>query len=520
MARFRSPTRDLDARWTAGGGTRIRRRLKASLVTLVLGAVAFAAALTGSAYAAADTQVGIADDALLFDHPDQAAVAVAVWRAFGIDVVRIRARWGSIAPAPKARRPPAGFSAGDPGDPRYDWTRLDRAVALVRSQGLAVIIQITGPGPVWASLSPGRDNPRWKPRGRAFARFAGSVAGRYRAAVDTYVVWNDPNDATYLEPQWRCARGDCTPVSPHSYRGLVRAAYPAIKAADPGARVLIGALAPSGRHPRAAGSPMRPLRFLREMGCVDRHFQPRRHRECRDFHAARGDGLAYNPHGGLKPPHSSDPQRDNARLGDLGRLERTLDRLSGAGRVVATTGRFDVYLTDFGYETYPPDAYHGVVPEIQSRWLAQAGFLAWRDPRVKALVQDPWKDEPLVVTGPRARAYGGSQAGLLYSDGVVKPALYAFPQPFYARLSKDKREVVFWGQVRPGGAHDIVLERRPLNHNDFQPALGLRTNGFGYWFLRAPAGAPADYRFSYQVPGAGTSSSVRIYSAIEHIRPG
>jgi hypothetical protein len=520
MCAFSHPLRRLDARWTPPR-EHPRRRLNAFLGALAIALCASLAPVGSVAHAASDTQIGIADDPLLFDHPDQASTAVAAWRAFGIDVVRIRARWGTIAPALAAHRPPAGFRAGDPGDPRYNWSRLDQAIGLVRSQGLGVILQITGPGPVWASVSPRRGNPRWKPDRRAFAQFAGAVAGRYRAQVGTYVVWNEPNDATWLEPQWQCVRHQCTAVSPHVYRGLVRASYPAIRAADPGAQVLVGALAPRGRQPRAPGSPMRPLTFLREMGCVDRHFQPRTHGACLDFHAARGDGIAYNPHGGLKPPHTSDSQRDNARLGDLGRLERTLDRLSGAGRVVATTGRFNVYLTDFGYETYPPDAYHGVVPEIQTRWLGQAGFLAWRDTRVKMLVHDPWRDEPLIVTGSGSRAYGGSQAGLIYSDGVAKPALYQFTQPFYARLSKDKRQIVFWGQVRPGDAHDIVIERRPLNHNDFQPALGLRTNSFGYWFLRAPTGAAADYRFSYEVPGATPSSPpARVYSAIEHIRPG
>jgi hypothetical protein len=490
-------------------------------VVSALALAALAGPLTGGAAGAPDTQVGMADDALLFDHPDQASVAVGVWALLGVDVVRIRVRWGAIAPRPQNRRPPAGFRAGDPGDPRYSWGRLDRAVGLVRLHGLRIMLQITGPGPLWASVSPGRRNPRWKPDRRAFAQFASAVAGRYRSSVDTYVIWNEPNDATWLEPQWECRHGECSAASPHIYRGLVRASYPAIRTADPGAQVLIGALAPRGRRPRGSGSPMRPLRFLREMGCLDRHFVARKHGACREFHAARGDGFAYNPHGGLKSPHSSDPQRDNARLGDLGRLERTLDRLSSAGRIIATTGRFDVYLTDFGYETYPPDAYHGVVPEVQTQWLAQSGFLAWRDPRVKALVQDPWRDEALEVTGSGSRAYGGSQAGLIYSDGAAKPALYQFTQPFYARLSKDKRELVLWGQVRPGGAHDIVLERRPLNQNDFRPALGLRTNPSGYWYLRAPTGAAADYRFSYEVPSADPSGTpVRVYSAIEHIRPG
>jgi len=138
------------------------------------------------------------------------------------------------------------------------------------------------------------------------------------------------------------------------------------------------------------------------------------------------------------------------------------------------------------------------------------------------LVQHPWRDEPLVVRGPGARAYGGWQSGLLYADGVGKPALAEFPNPFYARLSRDRKEVVFWGQVRPGGSHRILLERRPLNQgNDFRPFLGITTNASGYWSLRGPTGAPADYRFSYDLPGPDPSDPpAHFVSAIEHIRLG
>ena len=521
MARLNHLSPRMDATWTSSAGSPHRRRVNTPFLAAAAACCLLFGAHSAVAKAAGDTQVGMAYDAALLDHPDQGRVAAGLWRLFGVDVVRIRARWSQIAPGTKAQRPPAGFRAGDPGDPRYRWTALDRAILTVRSQGMGVILEVTGPGPLWTSVSPSRGNPRWKPDRRAFARFAGAVAGRYRSAVDRYVLWNEPNQPDWLEPQWECSRRVCDPVSPHLYRRLVRAAYPAIKAADPGAQVLIGALGSRGRHPAAPASPMRPLRFLREMACVDRHYQPREHGRCRDFNPAQGDGLAYHPLAGLRSPHARDPQRDNALLGDLDRLERTLDRLSATGRLRASTGRFDLHLTNFGYETFPPDAYHGVVPEIQTRWLAQAGFLAWRDPRVKSLVQSPWRDDPLRVTGPRARGYGGSQAGLLYADGVAKPALYQFTHPFYARVSSARKEVVFWGQVRPGAGHDVLLERRPLNHNDFQPLLGIRTNPAGYWSLRLPVGAPADYRFTYEVPNPDPSAPpIRLASAIEHIRPG
>ena len=66
----------------------------------------------------------MAYDAALLDHPDQGRVAAGIWRLFGVDVVRIRARWSQIAPGAKAPRPPAGFRAGRSGRPPL---QVDRA---------------------------------------------------------------------------------------------------------------------------------------------------------------------------------------------------------------------------------------------------------------------------------------------------------------------------------------------------------------------------------------------------------
>ena len=91
-----------------------------------------------------------------------------------------------------------------------------------------------------ASTAPGRGNPRWKPSAPEFGHFAHAVAARYGAQVDRYLLWNEPNSPGWLQPQNECRRGVCTPVAPHLYRALVRAATPKIHAADPGSVVLLG----------------------------------------------------------------------------------------------------------------------------------------------------------------------------------------------------------------------------------------------------------------------------------------
>jgi hypothetical protein len=42
------------------------------------------------------------------------------------------------------------------------------------------MLTITGPGALWTSRSPARDDPRHDPDPDAYAMFAGAVAARYR----------------------------------------------------------------------------------------------------------------------------------------------------------------------------------------------------------------------------------------------------------------------------------------------------------------------------------------------------
>ena len=228
------------------------------LILLILLAV-----LVSAAPAQADPEVGIADDRILMAGGAPADRAVAEWGKLGVDTVRIFALWSRIAPASK----PRGFQPADPADPNYQWFFLDQAVARVRAAGMSVTLTVTGPGPRWVSSEPRRRNPAWKPRPAAYAAFAEAVARRYGASVDRYILWNEPNISAWLSPQAKCSRGRCTPVSPHLYRSLARAGYPAIRRGDPGAQVVIGALSPRGQRLRASDTVMRPLLFLRRLGC-------------------------------------------------------------------------------------------------------------------------------------------------------------------------------------------------------------------------------------------------------------
>jgi hypothetical protein len=462
----------------------MRRRARiAALMALVACLAAPAAAL-----AAGDLEVGIEDERIMLDDFHRSApAAVAAWSEIGVDVVRLHARWNRLAPGPHARRRPAGFNAANPYDRHYNWSELDRAVNLLRAYGLKVALTVTGPGPLWSSRAPKRGDGTYKPDARAYGQFARAVALRYRGQIERYMVWNEPNIAGWLSPQSDCRRVGrggsrrtvCTPVSPHIYRALVRSGVAAIHAADPGPEVLMGELAPIGNEPRSNLTTIAPLPFFRAMGCVDNRFRKLRTGLCRGFKPAAADAIGHHPHGVFQAPDEPSKDKQWAKMGDLSRLFKTLDRLTRAKRLRAPNGRFDMHLTEFGYQTSPPDHVIGIRVSRQAAWLQQASYLSWRNPRVRSIFHYQWEDEPVRYRGTGSLAYAGWQSGLLYVNGRAKPALQGFATPLVVDRPPGTSKARVWGQVREGGAHVVTLQRR--QSGGFVTVATFPTDQNGYW---------------------------------------
>jgi hypothetical protein len=489
-------------------------------MTRALGAVLAAACLLAAAPAGAsrDLRIGIADDTVLLRSPDTIEETVARWKDMGVDVARMHVRWVSVAPAPDARRPPRGFDPFDPDDPHYNWGALDRAVAVLHAAGIEPILAVTGSGPLWSSSRPSLDNPRWRPSPRRFAAFATAVARRYRDAVTDYVLWNEPNQPGWLQPQFSCRARVCRPVSPHVYRHLFNAAAPAIRKADPTAEVFAGALAPRGSDPDARNSAMRPLTFLRAFGCVNDRYHVVRAGRCATFRAPLVDGISYHPHGVLRSPSQRNPQRDEAAIADLGRLETVIDRIAARGALhCICTGHIPIHLTEFGYQSDPPDPDQGVSPAEQARWLQEAGYVAWRDPRIKTLIQYEWRDDPLPEgpPDPGQSRYAGWQSGLLYADSRAKPALRAFANPFWVQARPGDPFVTVWGQARAGGEHTVSLERR-LPGRAWRTLMTVESDAFGAFTTRLELPGIAELRFAY---GAKESEPITVRRSIGVVPP-
>jgi hypothetical protein len=100
--------------------------------------------------------------------------------------------------------------------------------ARLNAAGVKPIVVITG-APSWANGSSDRLVP---PRSAAdFGAFAGAFATRLRGKVAGYEIWNEPDAAAF----WHGGAPDVA-----KYAALLKAGYPAIKAADPSAKVVTG----------------------------------------------------------------------------------------------------------------------------------------------------------------------------------------------------------------------------------------------------------------------------------------
>jgi hypothetical protein len=324
-------------------------------------------------------------------------------------------------------------------------------------------------------------------------------------AVKLWTIWNEPNHTGFIQPQHVNVGGKLVPKGPHLYRRLVEAAYPAIKGIQSDSTVLVGGTSSQGvRNPRKEQDGMQPLRFLRELACVDDKLRPVSSGDCADYKPLPGDGWSHHPYSLLHTPDYSDARNpENLPIGNLDRLTKTLDQLVAMRRIDPKVA--DVYLTEFGYETNPPDPIKPFTPAKQAALLSWSEYLAYRNPRVRMwpqfLLRDLGRRSAADVAAGK-REYGDWQSGLLFLDGTPKPALTSFQLALHAdcQTVRGKRQVLIWGHVRSAAeAAEVQLTLRagPI----FRPAAstakaaGLR---------RLDRGASATALLPFLTAGDGT----------------
>jgi hypothetical protein len=472
----------------------VRRRLVAAALLLALAGVLLALTLGGGARrpVPAGGPTIVQDDAeVLFRSTARVRDTMRTLRSLGVDWLRVTANWSFIAPSPTSPRAPR-FDASDPDAyPPGAWARLDRAVRLADAAGLRVMIDVGFWAPRWAVTRPSRppDRQRDGIDARRFGAFAAAVARRYSGrhaglpAAVGFTVWNEPNFRIFLLPQWERSAGAWQVASADEYRAMVYAAVPAIRRVAPHALVLIGGTAALGTdHPTTREAQVPPLRFLRALACVDDRLKPIRTGACAGFRPLPGDGWAHHPYSPRRPPVQGDPQPDTATLADMGRLTTLLAQLHAAGR---TQEPLPTYVTEFGYETNPPDLTQPVTPADQARWLPEAEAIAHRTPGVRGFAQFLLRDLP---------ARDDFQTGLVFPDGRRKPAFASFA--YSLAVSRTPKGIQAFVHVRPGhGRREVRIETRRPGGGPWTGLAEARTDADGF----AEASFGADPRNSFRL---------------------
>jgi hypothetical protein len=469
-----------------------------------------------------DVEVVVQDDAQLREAPpEQIRAAAQRLAALGVDRIRFTGSWVGLAPDPQAARRPA-FDASDPAAYSADgWLKLDTAIVETVRAGMKPMIDVSFWAPRWAveRASSEPDQGRWRPSPEAFGEFAGALATRYSGAyvdpvtgvklppVRLWTTWNEPNHPAFLLPQWERRDGRWLPASPHIYRAMHEAGYAAIKQVDPANQVLLGGLSSVGTDHPGVDTRITPLRFLRELACVDARLRPLRRSECRDFRPLQADGFAIHPYGFSLPPDGAPAEPGVVTMARLPELTGLLAALHRRGR---TEQALPVYVTELGWETNPPDFNRGVPPDAQARYLSQSMWMAWQRPDVRMIAQYLLRDipvDPAAPPGSRA-SVRTFQTGVEFADGTPKPALTALELPLWIDAAPDGAGYRAWGRVSPGdGARRVAFERLRPDGSWATVGASLDTKADGT--VEQTLREPGTYRMRWAAP-AGSRWSLPV----------
>lgn len=470
----------------------------------------------------------------------------------GVTRVRVFFTWNQIAPDPTATREPAGFDGSNPAAyPAANWKQYDAIIKGVEAHHLGLDVVLGPPPPRWAE---GRGAPDpavhtyWRPNAREFQDFVDAVGTRYSGhytpagaskplpRVAFWSIWNEPNIGVSLAPQ--TVDHNTVEESSRLYRQLADAAWNGLQSSGHGKDVtLLGETAPAGST--AAGAPgnfsaMAPLRFLRALYCVDANYRPLTGpaatvRGCPATASASGRFAAENPvlfkasafsdhmyPQGLPPNVATPNEPDYAELASVPHLISALDRLQGA---YGSHKRFQIYDTEFGYQTAPPDTQGGTVsPAVAAGYLNWSEYLHWRNPRIASYDQYLLLDPAPPTNG---KPYTAFATGLMTYQGAPKPTRAAFTMPLYlpATRTASGHPLEVWGCVRPATTaartshrpQFVDVQFRRGDSGAFATVDRVRLpKAFCYFDVRTTFPGSGSVRLSWSYPHGGPVINSRI----------
>jgi len=368
--------------------------------------VALAAGLASTAAASPSLRVGIFDDGMvLYGEPDPVFAQLS---KTGAQLVRVNLWWAGPGIRVATRKPKR---PADPNDPAYNWDTYDRTVRFAVVNGIIPVFSILGTPP-WANKAKGWNVAPSSVRDlRLFAvaaqrRYSGEFVnadGVTLPRVSLWMAWNEPNNPVFLKPQFRRTTKGWTVQSGRDYAKICNAVVQGVKFVQKSSKVACGATSPRGNNnPNSSRPSVSPLAFARAMKAGG---------------ATGFDAYAHHPYNGspaetptTKPPPGRRGQPPTAvTLGNFDVLVTEVNRLYRK--------RVRFWITEYGYQTNPPDRIAGVTPAKQAAYLTQAVAYARRHPQVDLFLWFLLRDEARL---------GGWQSGLTTVAGKRKPSFNAF----------------------------------------------------------------------------------------------
>lgn len=401
---------------------RTRRRFSDALLIGVLLAV-----LASGAAEARGLRLGFYDGGYVGDASTR-ATALARTKSVNGTIVRLGATWAGIAPTqPKL--------AVDPNDPAYRWAGLDAAVQDAVAAGLTPMITFNS-APTWAE---GPKRPKsagqgtWRPRISSFRNFMIAAAQRYSGdtpgipRVRYWQVWNEPNLATYLTPQYVKKRGRWAMASPGIFRALVNAGYAAVHSVHKDNFLITAGTAPYGDL-APGGRRIAPVNFLRAVLAKRTYL----------------DAISHHPYG-VGSPYRHALNGADVAVPDIGKLRRVL---RAAEKKKTVYRNRQIWVTEMSWDSKPPDP-DGVSERTQADWLQEGFNVLWKQ-GVSTITWFQVTDQP----GPNYPA--SNQSGVFFVNGKEKLSATAFRFPFIAPRDRSGRAQL-WGRATAAGR--VVVER-------------------------------------------------------------
>ncbi|MFC7671512.1 cellulase family glycosylhydrolase [Mycolicibacterium sp. GCM10028919] len=231
--------------------------------------------------------------------------------AIGVTNIRVFVPWGLVEPI----------------DNFYNWSSIDDIMTAAAARNMGVLAEVNGT-PVWGVANgPNLPFGSGVPNANLFKDFMSTFATRYKGTVSAYEIWNEPNYFQFLNP-----------IDPVAYANLLKAVYPVLKAIDPTATVVAGAVGATQTFP---GFTMSPVEFVQKMLAAG----------AADFF----DALSVHPYGDQIKYSGTCPSCPATVLTPREQVEAIMALVTGK----------KVWITEYGVATGPA----GVSEAQQAAWI-------------------------------------------------------------------------------------------------------------------------------------------------------